>query len=145
MIFDLIILDIMENISLIKNSKRIKQSMDFTSVQNRAIHPSDIDGILEFDDKYLFIIEMKFFRTNIPTGQKLVLQRIIDAWQETKRIGAIFKVEHKFTDDNIDVPLNLCFVTKIYSNKKWTKIKPQPFVKYLNRVGKKHKIYKCKF
>ena len=55
MIFDLIILDIMENISLIKNSKRIKQSMDFTSVQNRAIHPSDIDGILEFDDKYLFI------------------------------------------------------------------------------------------
>ena len=42
--------------SLIKNSKRIKQSMDFTGVQNRAIHPSDIDGVLEFDNKYSFAL-----------------------------------------------------------------------------------------
>lgn len=145
MIFDLIILDILENMSLIKNSKRIKQSMDFTGVQNRAIHPSDIDGVLEFDDKYLFLIEMKFIATDIPTGQKMMLERIINAWEESGRIGAILKVEHKFRDEEIDVPLHQCFVTKVYSNKKWLKIKPQPFLKYLNRIGKKHKINKCVF
>jgi hypothetical protein len=119
--------------------------MDFTGVQNRAIHPSDIDGVLEFDDKYLFLIEMKFIATDIPTGQKMMLERIINAWEESGRIGAILKVEHKFRDEEIDVPLHLCFVTKVYSNKKWLKIKPQQFLKYLNRIGKKHKINKCVF
>ena len=37
MIFDLIILDIMENMSLIKNSKRIKQSMDFTGDRKSVV------------------------------------------------------------------------------------------------------------
>jgi hypothetical protein len=32
--------------TLIRNSKQIKQGVDFTGVQNGPIHPTDIDAVL---------------------------------------------------------------------------------------------------
>ena len=45
--------------SLIRNSKQVKQVIDFTGVQNGKIHPSDIDAVLEFDNDALILIEVK--------------------------------------------------------------------------------------
>ena len=62
--------------TLIRRPNQIKQGIDFTGVQNGPIHPTDIDAVLEFDNEALILIEIKRVDNNMPTGQKLVLERI---------------------------------------------------------------------
>ena len=60
------------NKSLIRNSKQVKQVIDFTGIQNGKIHPSDIDAVLEFNNDALILIEVKRKGNRIPTGQRLL-------------------------------------------------------------------------
>jgi hypothetical protein len=98
--------------SLIRNSKQVKQAIDFSGIQNGKIHPSDIDAVLEFDNQVLILIEVKRIGNDIPTGQRLLLERLCDSWHTDKSI--VLKVVHNFTDDNSDIPLRLCRVEKSY-------------------------------
>mgnify|MGYP003309204385 CR=1 FL=1 len=43
---------------MIKHKNRIKQVIDFSGVGDSKIHPTDIDAVLEFDDKYLLLFEI---------------------------------------------------------------------------------------
>ena len=70
---------------LIKHPNRAKQIIDFTGVQNGKIHPSDIDAVLEFDSKYLLLFELKKVGVKVPLGQRMMLERIIDAWEDCGR------------------------------------------------------------
>ena len=70
--------------SLIKNKRHLNQSIDFSGVQNVNIHPTDIDAVLEFDNEVLILIELKYKDSVIPTGQRLVLERICDSWHTKK-------------------------------------------------------------
>ena len=62
--------------SLIRNRKKVRQVIDFTGVQNGNMHPSDIDAVLEFDNEVLILIEVKYKFKKIPTGQRLLLERL---------------------------------------------------------------------
>lgn len=148
---DLLILDIIENMSLINDSNKVVQAIDFSGVQNKNMHPSDIDAVLEFDNKLLILMEIKIKGKELPTGQKLMLQRICDAWHKKdkkntgkKRKGVILKVEHNHYNSNTDIPLRNCVVTEIYFQGQWFKRK-QKLITCLNDIGKYYKIDKCKF
>ena len=65
-----------EKVSLIRNRNKVKQVIDFTGVQNGNMHPSDIDAVLEFDNEVLILIEVKYKFNSIPTGQRLLLERL---------------------------------------------------------------------
>ena len=60
--------------SLIRNSKQVKQVIDFTGIQNGKIHPSDIDFVFEFDNRILILGEVKRYNNPIPKGQQLLLK-----------------------------------------------------------------------
>ena len=64
--------------SLIRNANQVKQAIDFTGIKNGKIHPSDIDAAFEFDNEALILIEVKRIGNDIPTGQRLLLERICD-------------------------------------------------------------------
>ena len=49
--------NITKETTLIKNRNLVKQVLDFTGLQNKKIHPSDIDFVLEFDDEVLILGE----------------------------------------------------------------------------------------
>jgi hypothetical protein len=133
-----------ENKSLIRNRKKVKQVIDFTGVQNGKLHPSDIDAVLEFDNEVLILIEVKYKFNKIPTGQRLLLERISDSWHTNK--SAVLKVEHDFNDDDLNIPLEKCRVSGIYYNKVWTYYKDtKDFKEYINQMGKKWNCKKCKF
>jgi len=135
----------MTNTSLIKNRNKVKQVVDFTGVQNGLIHPSDIDGVLEFDNKILILIEVKRRFKRIPPGQRLLLERLCDAWHDNEK-SIVLKVEHEFDDENIDIPLEQCKVTRVYYKKHWVTLpKKEDFKYYLNRLGKTWDCEKCKF
>jgi hypothetical protein len=103
--------------SLIRNSKQVKQTIDFTGVKSGKIHPTDIDVVLEFDNEVLILMEVKRKGNKIPTGQRLVLERIADSWQTNKVV--VLYVTHSFDNDNKDIPLDKCNVESVYLNKEW--------------------------
>lgn len=108
--------------SLIRNTNQVKQSIDFTGIENGKIHPSDIDAVLEFDNKYLILFEVKRINNELPTGQRLLLERMCDNWGGK---SIVLFVWHNFKDDTKDIPLIECSVEKYYFNKKWTKAKKE--------------------
>lgn len=103
--------------SLIRNSKQVRQTIDFTGVQSGKIHPTDIDVVLEFDNEVLILMEVKRIGNKIPIGQRLVLERIANSWHTKKSV--VFYVTHDFKNDNKDIPLDKCSVESIYLNKEW--------------------------
>lgn len=129
--------------SLIRNSNKTKQGLDFTGVQNGKIHPSDIDAVLEFDNEVLVLIESKYKGTKIPTGQRILLERICNSWHTNK--ACVLKVEHDFDRDDIDVPIDRCKITGVYHNGSWTSKNNIDFLSYLNRLGDYWNCQKCKF
>ena len=107
--------------SLIRNSKQVRQTIDFTGVQSGKIHPTDIDVVLEFNNQVLILMEVKRKGNIIPTGQRLVLERIANSWHTNKSV--VFYVTHDFKNDEKDIPLHKCNVESIYLNKKWKSAK----------------------
>ena len=130
--------------NLIRNRNKVKQVIDFTGVQNGKLHPSDIDAVLEFDNEVLILMEVKYKFNKIPTGQRLLLERICDSWHTKK--SAVLKIEHEFDNDKINIPLDKCKVTALYYNHQWVYYKnPYEFKTYLNAMGEKWNCKKCRF
>ena len=125
---------------LIRSSKQVKQAIDFSGVQNGVIHPSDVDAVLEFGNKALILMEVKRRGNRIPTGQRLMLERIVDRWDK----GIVLKVEHTYYDVDKDIPLSECFITAFYTQKEWKGCENIPVVSFLNSLGKKWDIKKLK-
>ena len=109
--------------SLIRNSKQVKQTIDFTGIESGKIHPTDIDVVLEFDNEVLILMEVKRKGNKIPLGQRLVLERIANSWHTSKVV--VLYVTHKFDNDNKDIPLNKCQVDSIYMDKIWKPAKKE--------------------
>lgn len=131
------------NKSLIRNSKQVKQVIDFTGVQNGKIHPSDIDAVLEFNNDALILIEVKRKGNRIPTGQRLLLERISDSWHNQEK-AIVIKVTHTFKDDTRDIPLEECLVEVCYYKGKWSE-RSGPLLEVLNKLGKSWNIKKLSF
>lgn len=129
--------------SLIRNTKQVRQSIDFTGVQNDKIHPTDVDFVLEFDNEILILGEVKRQGVEVPLGQKLVLQRIADKWGDK---AIVLKVVHSHNNDDTDIPLKDCFVESYYVNKKWFRLQNSySLVDFVNSLGEKWNNNKCKF
>ena len=130
--------------SLIRNRKKVRQVIDFTGVQNGKMHPSDIDAVLEFDNEILILIEVKYKFKKIPTGQRLLLERLCNSWHTKKSI--VLKVEHDYESDEENIPLENCKVTAIYfDNKGVYYSEGYEFRRYINKLGEKWECKKCSF
>lgn len=131
--------------SLIRNPREVTRAIDFTGVQNGAMHPTDIDAVLEFNNEILILMEVKKWGNKIPTGQRLLLERLCDNWRTEKSV--VLKVE--YIDDKIGattINLHDCKVTSYYYKKKWELTRhPMPLIDFLNNLGKKWNCEKCRF
>tara|TARA_R110002167_G_scaffold10217_3_gene47032 strand:+ start:1088 stop:1504 length:417 start_codon:yes stop_codon:yes gene_type:complete len=130
--------------SLIRNSKLVNQAVDFTGVQSGKIHPSDVDFVLEFSNKILILGEVKRRYNRIPKGQEYLLTRIADRWGDA---GIVLKVEHEHNNEDTNIPLKDCFVTRIYVDKTWKNYEygEEPIIPFLNRIGVVYDNKKCQF
>jgi len=124
---------------LIRSVSQVKQAVDFSGVQNGVIHPSDIDAVLEFNDKVIILMEVKRKNNIIPTGQRLMLERIADKFEK----GIVLKIEHEHYDAETAIPLNKCSVTRFYIDKEWKNCSI-PVVEFLQGLGKKWDLKKLK-
>ena len=64
---------------VIRNRERATQIRDFSGLRFGNITPTDIDACIEYRNKGFVFIESKYGNAILPFGQRLALERLIDA------------------------------------------------------------------
>ena len=93
--------------SLIRNSKQVRQSIDFTGIESGKIHPTDIDVVLEFDNEVLILMEVKRKGNKIPTGQSIETITYEEAMNLFGAQGSMGLYEEKEVNDPSENPIKL--------------------------------------
>lgn len=66
---------------VIRNIKFARQRADFNGLRFGTITPTDIDGFVEFSDEVFIFMETKHGGAELPSGQRLALERVCDRVQ----------------------------------------------------------------
>ena len=107
---------------LIKYRDRFNQPIVYNGLQDGVISPTDIDFCFEVDNMFLLLGECKVEGKALTTGQRLVIERIIDSWTNSgynkKAIG--YFVTHN-VDPSKDIVLADTHVESVYYNGQWSK------------------------
>tara|TARA_Y100000310_G_C20418815_1_gene685663 strand:+ start:395 stop:796 length:402 start_codon:yes stop_codon:yes gene_type:complete len=104
----------------IKFPERFKQPIIFDGLQNGLVSPTDIDFCFEVDNTFLLIGDCKRGDAPFPTGQRLVIERIVDSWCKLGRLSLGMIATHNTESDN-PVILADTNVTSIYKDREWLK------------------------
>lgn len=101
--------------SKIKNPKRMKQLIDFQGLKyDRGIYPTDIDGLVEYKDSEYIIFEVKHENAEVPYGQRLALQRMVEDFTKAGKRALAIVCEHHITNPDKPVIAAKCDVREIY-------------------------------
>ena len=100
--------------------KRFKQSIIFDGLQDGLVSPTDIDFCFEVGNKFLLIGDCKKDDAPFPTGQRLVIERIVDNWRATNKVSLGVIATHS-TSAEQSIMLANTVVTKVYYNGEWKK------------------------
>jgi len=90
-----------EQRGVIRNRGFACQIKDFSGLRFGTITPTDIDGMIEYQNRAYVYIELKHQRAELPPGQKLAFQRQCDDMQKVK--PTLFIIASHDTDGDIDV------------------------------------------
>lgn len=122
----------------IKSRDGIRQVILFEGLQNNKVSLSDLDAVIELRDKFLILFEVKKSGFDIPRGQRTMLEAIVDAWDETGRIGMIVKADHNSDKDHI--LLRTCVVMEVYYKGSWRPVGDITVREFLDNFYKKNNI-----
>lgn len=101
------------------NRARYKQVVDFSGLQfERGITPTDVDGVLDFNNDEWVFFEIKYGDTAVPYGQKLALTRIVDSLESTGKPSVLLVARHLVSPE-LDVLAHECKVTEYYWRGVW--------------------------
>ena len=103
---------------MVKNRETLGQVILFEGLQTKNVSPSDIDAVLEIRGNYLILFEVKKDGFDIPKGQRILLETLVDVWDETGRMGIVVKAAHR-VKNNKDILLKNCEVSEIYYKGSW--------------------------
>lgn len=104
--------------SRIKNPRKMKQLIDFKELEvDGYIYPTDIDGLIEYKDSEYIIFEVKYGNSEVPFGQKLAIQRMVDDFTKVGKQAVAFICEHNVKNADTPVVAAWCKVREIYYGK----------------------------
>jgi hypothetical protein len=115
----------MTNRGVIENRERAKQLRDFSGLQYGKITPTDIDGLIEWKDIAYIIIETKFENAELPSGQKLALERLCDDLQNYKHTIVIISTHNHPVNEDIDLANTM--VKRYRWQRKWVDMTDNPY------------------
>ena len=92
--------------------------IDFKGLEvDGYIYPTDIDGLIEYKDSEYILFEVKYGSAEVPLGQKLAIQRMIDDFTKVGKQAVAFVCEHTVRDADKPVVAVWCKVREIYYGK----------------------------
>lgn len=99
----------------IGNRAAAMQIRDFTRMRWGNITPTDIDGIMEYQDKAYIIFELKYGDTDLPFGQRLALERLCRDLKKTGKFILGCVSSHRDSPPN-DITVDKSVVTEIWDD-----------------------------
>lgn len=94
---------------------RAKQLIDYSGLKYGRVTPTDIDGLIEYHDRCFVLYEFKYRDTELPIGQRIALERIVDNLNKP----AILIVAEHDTGTRADIQADVCKVREYYYNGRW--------------------------
>lgn len=102
--------------SRIHNKRKMKQLIDFKGcAMDGGMYPTDIDGVIEYKDSKYIIFEVKYGDSEIPIGQRLALQRMVDDFTKSGKQAIVLICSHTVKNPNKPVVFALNCVRNIIS------------------------------
>ncbi len=100
---------------------RGKQLIRFDGMQYGNITPTDFDGMIEYKNRFWIAYEAKMEGKDVPSGQKLALERFIRDVKNAHKQGIAIIAEHNVLDTRRDVFLKDCMVRELITteNQRW--------------------------
>lgn len=116
-----------------------KQLIDFSELKWGRITPTDIDGIVEYQNVAYILYEFKYGNASVPHGQEICLMRMCDDFTASGKLAVLLVCEH-----NIRAPTTIkasqAIVRDIYYDGSWRDwYKGQTVLYVSNRVFNKAK------
>lgn len=102
-----------------QNREKAAQLISFKNLQWEKISATDIDFVIELHNKLFIFGECKHGNSELPYGQKLALERIVDLIGETK-IAILLVFTHN-TPVTKDIDAGSCIVREYRFKKQWHK------------------------
>lgn len=141
----------MEQKGLIRNLDKASRTIDFKGLKGPGggktkAYCSDIDGVMEFDNTYLIMFEIKEHGAKLEWGQKTMLERIADAWVESSPEKRAFVIHASHLSSLYGaIPAADCSVVKIYDayEQEWLEY-DESLLASVSRIGRENNIQKLK-
>lgn len=94
---------------VIRNRKFAQQLRDFSGLRFGRITPTDIDGFMDFGDRLFVVLEGKHQGSPLHYGQRLALERLVDACHcPPRRVAVALILEHtESADEDVDFGVSL--------------------------------------
>jgi len=125
--------------SRINNPRRAKQLIDFAGLNiDGYIYPTDIDGLIEYRNSEYIIFEIKHGKAEVPYGQKLAIQRMVDDFTAVGKTAMALICEHDVHDPEESVIAAKCAVREIYYGREGVWRKPDMELSVREAVRKFH-------
>lgn len=105
-----------DNRGKIQFPERANQEIDFSGIKYGRITPMDIDGTIEYHNKAFIFYEYKFGNAELPKGQRLAYERLVDKLQGE---ATVLVCEHNVTDPSVAINGAEALVREIYYHGKW--------------------------
>ena len=109
----------------INYQERAKQQILFSGMRWGTKSPTDFDGVVDIDDTIWVIFEIKLKGVEIPTGQRIALERAIDNFSSAfckktnkQKVAICFLAEHTTPVEDPVMAID-CVVTRYYYCGEW--------------------------
>ena len=109
-----------ENRGIIQYRDRAKQIINFAGLRYGNITPTDVDGLIEYQNKAVIFLEFKLEGCDVmPYGQRLALERIANDIRASGKECLVILCVHNVEDCNKDIDAKNSRVKELYWNGKW--------------------------
>ena len=123
----------------IRNHAKARQQKDYSGLCFGKITPTDLDGFMEFGDHVFIFIELKGPGGEMPYGQRLAFERLVDAITSDTRASYLLLSRHEERDLDKDVVVADLMVERCYHAHRWTAPTQKITMRQaIERILKKH-------
>jgi len=107
-----------DNRGVIRNREYANQVKDYSGLRYGNITPTDLDGMIDFQNLAFVFIELKFANAELPYGQRLALERLTDDIESTGKAAITIVAEHNTSRDK-DIDVAHCKVVEARIQGEW--------------------------
>lgn len=97
-----------------ENPQRARQLIRFDGMSLMRKCFTDFDAVMEWNDRAWLVFEVKWTKKDVPTGQRLALERFVRDASKAGKYACAAVVEHAVRNPMRDVYLKNCKVRSVY-------------------------------